>query len=67
MKWKNAVTDGPPQDKEQVLISVEGVYYIATYHAPDRLFRVYDQIAGYFFIDKQLIYWTEFHNPPGVE
>jgi hypothetical protein len=66
MKWKNARNDGPPRDKEQVLISVEGVYYIAVYDAQDRSFKVYDHLESFrFHIDKQAIYWTVFTDPVG--
>ena len=38
MEWKNAVSDRPPADGDEVLISVEGVYYFATFDKAMRTF-----------------------------
>jgi hypothetical protein len=60
MKWNNAQRDELPGDQEQVLISVNGVYYIAVYDATERKFRLRDEWESSFAADDYLIYWTEF-------
>ena len=56
--WNNARTDLPPNDKDRVLISVDGIYYMATYEASERMFRVLEGTGQKFLIDEKLIYWT---------
>jgi hypothetical protein len=64
MNWKNALTDGGPHDKDQVLISVDGVYYIAIYYDSDKSFKVYENLKTIRFeVEKHTIYWTDFNDP----
>ena len=58
MHWKNAKTDSPPEDQHNVLISVNGVYYTATYVKRLNGFRIPD--GCYFMPTESEIYWTEF-------
>jgi hypothetical protein len=64
MKWKNAQKDTLPKAGDEVLISVNGIYYISVYNASGNLFIVNDTTATEFSADEHLIYWTEFHNFP---
>jgi len=62
VKWKNASKDMLPWDKQQVLVSVKGVYYITVYHTGKNRFELRDDPANYFAPDSDTIYWTEFGN-----
>jgi hypothetical protein len=64
MRWFNAQKDKLPDDGQQVLISVNGVYYICIFNAGERFFAIEDQARETTFnIDDYLIYWTEFVDP----
>ena len=56
--WNNTLTDPPPNDKDRVLISVDGIYHMATYDAIKRVFSVVENTEQKFRIDEKLIYWT---------
>ena len=63
-KWKNALTDGLPKDKQQVVISVDGINYIAEYSGPGNLFTVQLEIPEKIFSTrKDTVYWIEFLPP----
>lgn len=56
--WNYARKNLPPNDKDRVLISVDGICYMATYEASERVFRVLGGTGQKFPIDEKLIYWT---------
>lgn len=60
MKWNNAQRDELPANDQLVLISVNGVYYIAAFDKEGRKFRLRDDPETFFSYDDYLIYWTEF-------
>jgi hypothetical protein len=61
MHWNNSQVDGLPKDREEILISVDGVYYIAMYDEEKKLFRVENEQKETFFrVNEQVIYWTEY-------
>lgn len=60
MNWKNAHNDGPPQDNQDVLICVSGIYHLAIYKAK-KGFEVYDH--NDLIPLKNTIYWTEISVP----
>jgi hypothetical protein len=60
MKWYNAQRDELPSDGQQVLVSVNGVYYITVFDEKEKKFRLRDQQQTFFHADEYLIYWTEF-------
>jgi hypothetical protein len=59
MKWKNAKKDDLPPVGKEVLISVDGVYYIAVYQDTDEAFRVRNREWLKFLLADHLIYWAE--------
>jgi hypothetical protein len=63
MKWKNALIEKPPQNDQEVLISVDGVYYIARYDAFQNVFKLRDSPEVHFSSDNNLVYWTEYTDP----
>ena len=63
MKWYNAQRDTLPKDKQTVLISVNGVYYIAVFDKEGNNFSLKDRPSLQFNADEYLIYWTEFMDP----
>jgi hypothetical protein len=63
MKWKNAIIDKPPQSGQDVLICVNGVYYIATFDSEIPVFKLKEEPTASFDPNEHLIYWTEFTNP----
>lgn len=63
MKWYHTQRDKRPDDTGQVLISVNGVYYIATYLAEEKKFKVVDEDKILMFgDDDHHTYWTDFNN-----
>ncbi len=64
MKWFNAQRDELPHPDQQVLISVNGVYYICRFDASNRRFIIKEEDKNSVFaIDDYLIYWTHFEDP----
>ena len=64
MRWNNAQKDKLPEEGQQVLISVNGIYYICAYDAGERAFKIRDESRETVFtVDDYLIYWTEFVDP----
>jgi hypothetical protein len=65
MKWKNASRDRLPQDKQDVLIAVQGIYYHTVYHADDKAFVVKYDNGQRFEITNQgePVYWAEIDGP----
>jgi hypothetical protein len=61
LKWKNANRKELPPHGDQVLISANGIYYIATFSGPEKSFTVRGEKENNIFrIDDHQIYWTEF-------
>ncbi len=66
MNWKNANRKELPPHGEQVLISANGVYYIATFSGDDIHFVVDgEEEKIYFKVEDHQIYWTEFLDKRG--
>jgi hypothetical protein len=64
LKWKNVHIDRLPLDGQEVLLTVEGVYYMTRYDAAKEVFRLKDEPHSYFSVaDKQLMYWLEMGEP----
>jgi hypothetical protein len=65
MKWKNANRDELPKHDQDVLISVDGVYYIAFFDEGVKAFRIRNQMGLIFEIGgTDAIYWMNFESPP---
>jgi hypothetical protein len=64
MDWTNSIIDGLPQHNQEVLISVNGINYIALYNADKMGFTVRD-MEKLFFINnnEQPIYWKKITKP----
>jgi hypothetical protein len=64
MNWKNVSRDKSPDDGQQVLLSVDGVYYLTIYHKPSNTYQLKDQ-AGQFFSpgESPAMYWLEIEDP----
>lgn len=67
MKWKNAKHDDLPANKQEVLITVDGINYIATYHAGKKEFHLNNNPGAYFTAVKKTIYWMEIISPEEEE
>jgi hypothetical protein len=64
MKWYSTRLDKPPKDKQEVLISTEGVNMIAIYDANRKCFVVEGKTkAKNFKADETRLYWTEYTRP----
>lgn len=61
MNWKNTKRDLLPEDMQEVLISVDGIYYIACFDQSAGLFRVIgpETSSVTFDLRKQVMYWAE--------
>ncbi len=65
LKWKNANRNEFPPAGERVLISADGVYYIATFNKASMHFVVNLEDEGeelLFAVENSQIYWTEFYD-----
>jgi hypothetical protein len=61
LKWKNANRKELPAHGDLVLISANGVYYLATFSDPELTFTVQEEgEKRVFSIEDHQIYWTEF-------
>ena len=61
LKWKNANRKELPPHGDLVLISANGVYYLATFNGADTTFTVDGENEKLVFrIEDHQIYWTEF-------
>jgi hypothetical protein len=64
MSWTNSTIDGLPQHQEEVLISVNGVNYIALYNADEKGFAVRDIEKLFLISNNELpIYWKKITKP----
>ncbi|MCE3227136.1 MAG: hypothetical protein K0S32_1687 [Bacteroidetes bacterium] len=63
MKWYNVSIDSLPGEGQEVLISFEGIYYVATYDRENGIF--YPRNSSRVSIDAKnnLIYWAEIKSP----
>jgi hypothetical protein len=59
MNWKNAIKDETPLDKEEVHISINGIYNVAIYDISTKSFKVKNSKASYAAEDCPVpIYWA---------
>lgn len=64
MNWKNAQIDDPPEDGEEVLVSVDGIYYLTRYDASEGVYRLKDALGQYFSPSESTqMYWLELNGP----
>jgi hypothetical protein len=63
LNWKNATKDELPGHSERVLISIEGVNYLATYNAREQTFEDVNSNSCFWVRGDQTIYWSEISNP----
>lgn len=65
MNWKNARKDGLPRDNQEVLISVNGINYVAIFNSKQNSFKIKHK-EGVFAISEFDIYWAEISVPLNV-
>jgi hypothetical protein len=58
MKWNNANVDNLPSHGQEVLICVDGVYYIAVYDTPNNSFMLNNRSRQVYNPKEVLIYWV---------
>jgi hypothetical protein len=64
MGWKNSTIDELPKHSEEVLISVNGVNYIAIYNAVQKGFELRETKNLFLIENKEpIIYWKEIITP----
>jgi hypothetical protein len=63
MKWFNADRDHLPSHEQEVLISVNGIYYMAYYDSTIKAFRLKEEPSDYFQVGGHYIYWTSLSDP----
>ncbi len=66
IEWKNTLNDQLPIDKQDVLISVNGIYYTAVYDRLNRKFVLKYEVGVFFPVENKSIYWKEI-SPPGCD
>ena len=59
MNWNNASIDPPPQNRQDIIICVNGVYHLAVYEAEKDLYRLSSDGETAFDPKESLIYWME--------
>lgn len=64
MKWRNVAKDKFPRDKQEVLLSLDGVNLVATFDEKNRVFRLHHDRESVIPVNKNVFYWTE-HPKPG--
>jgi hypothetical protein len=65
MKWNNALRDAPPVHNQEVLISVEGVYYVTTYDAGKNWYVLRDDKRQHFEpSERNVFYWVAIEDAP---
>ena len=57
MKWNNATFDTLPDHGQEVLICVQGVYYIAIYDTSRNGFKLRNEPTQVYNPKEVLIYW----------
>ena len=62
MNWKNVLKDELPENEQEVLISVNGINYIAIYKARFDGFEI-EEHEGFIPIRNRTIYWTDITLP----
>ena len=62
-KWKSSTNDELPSDRQDVLISINGIYYAAVYDAPGKRFVLKYEIGVSFPVNSSVIYWKELTPP----
>jgi hypothetical protein len=65
MNWRNAHYDTLPEHKEEVLISVKGIYYLTKYDSRIKVFRLMDDPDTFFgtIEEEEPIYWISIDGP----
>jgi hypothetical protein len=63
MKWNSTQRDKLPKDAQEVLISVEGINYVAVYNKEKDIFTVTIPKKITYKASDSLIYWTEYSRP----
>ncbi len=67
MKWNNALRDKLPKNGQEVLICVEGVYYVARFDSNAKSFRlVGDPSTSFEISSMHTIYWIEITGPSRI-
>lgn len=61
--WKNTLNDELPSDKQDLIVSVDGVYYMAVYDAAGQRFTLKYEIGAFFSVENTSIYWKELTPP----
>jgi hypothetical protein len=56
--WNNASVDPPPKDEEEVVVCINGVYYLAVYDAENNCYRRKLQSGESFDPTQATIYWS---------
>ena len=62
IKWKNTSKDELPKNVQDVLISVDGVYYTAIYDAIEKGFKLKNELK-FFPVKNTIIYWKAIYPP----
>jgi hypothetical protein len=64
MNWKNANRDPLPTHEQNVLVAIDGVYYITIFDLNHNVFRLAEDLKSCFGIrDEEPIYWLEIDSP----
>jgi hypothetical protein len=65
MEWKNVHRDSPPGHGQEILLSVDGIYYITQYDSEKNVYRLRDEPLSYFSpADRSSMYWLMIDEPP---
>lgn len=64
MKWRNTRLDKLPRDNQEVLLSKNGINYVAIYNEKDKSFRAGENGKEKIIqSDEDQLYWTEYSRP----
>jgi hypothetical protein len=59
MNWNNASLDEPPQDGQDVIICVDGIYHLAVYQAESGTYKLSADQGTVVDPRESLIYWMQ--------
>ena len=59
INWNSTSKNELPPDRQEVLISVNGVNYISVYDAAKRIFRTNELLETFFRVSDTEILWTD--------
>lgn len=62
-EWKNTCKGELPKNNQDVIISVDGIYFTAIYSAVEKGFKLKYELGKFFLVENAVIYWKALTPP----